>query len=487
MSSRIGKGFVWVGSANVTEGILRILNIAILSRLLMPRDFGIYAAATAITGLVGVFGQIGVGPSLLQIKKLNERHISSSFVLSVGTATVIAVTLYFSATWISKFFSIDELIAVIQVLAFVFPIRAISVIAENLLLRNHEFEKVATSWFLAFLIGTFLTGTVFALLGFGYWSLVASTFGNAIVLSGLLIFFQLYSVKSLKVYIRESRELMVFAGGFTLSRIFNYIALNADNVVVGRILGDNQLGFYNRSYRSMNSVQRVIGKMINTVLFPVFSKMKNENTESKGMFINGLEVICIVFIPISLIAIVLGGNIVTVLLGPKWNQSILPFKFLAAGIFLRIAQKYVSNYLKGLGLVYHNSMVQFVYALAIISGAIYFSTYGIIGVAMSTVLSILLVYIFLSLIVVIRLDVSLWKYILAHARGAVISGILLLLYSQIGFLMQHSALINLVYGIVTVGFVLLILWITSRRIFFSELFIKSVEKGYEKLSKKILK
>src|SRR5207247_11226385 len=85
-----------------------------------------------------------------------------------------------------------------------------------------------------------------AFLGFGVWALVSANLAQTLVKSTILLIVQ-PCPKRPQIERGAFRELMYFGGGFTLARISNYVALQGDNLVVGRWLAQRRWGPYGRA------------------------------------------------------------------------------------------------------------------------------------------------------------------------------------------------------------------------------------------------
>src|SRR6185295_10673814 len=103
----------------------------------------------------------------------------------------------------------------------------------------------------SYVIGYGGVATSLAAAGYGVWSLVWGSLCQTLVMSAA----QLASARPpMRPVIagRETRELLHFGVGAGTSSWINYLALNADNFIVGRTLGAASLGLYARAYTLMN-------------------------------------------------------------------------------------------------------------------------------------------------------------------------------------------------------------------------------------------
>ena len=79
MIQRFISSVGWQAANVAAQSILQLVYLAVLSRLVSPRAFGIIALANVVVGLVEIFSQIGIGPALIQRKKLEQAHINVGF------------------------------------------------------------------------------------------------------------------------------------------------------------------------------------------------------------------------------------------------------------------------------------------------------------------------------------------------------------------------------------------------------------------------
>src|SRR5699024_11672517 len=77
----------------------------------------------------------------------------------------------------------------------------------------------------------------------------------------------------------SAKELLFFGGGYTIARISNQFALQADNLVVGKWLGANALGLYSRAYQLMVMPANLFGQVMDKVMFPIMSQIQNKQEQ----------------------------------------------------------------------------------------------------------------------------------------------------------------------------------------------------------------
>ena len=136
MKSKILSALLWkLLERTGTQGVQFIVSI-VLARLLMPEQYGIIAIVMVFISLARVFVQSGFNTALIQKNDADEVDFSSVLYLSLGVAGVLYVIIYFSAPFISSFYTQPLLIPVLRVLSITLFIGAFNSIQNVLLSIN---------------------------------------------------------------------------------------------------------------------------------------------------------------------------------------------------------------------------------------------------------------------------------------------------------------------------------------------------------------
>src|SRR4029077_13170572 len=96
---------------------------------------------------------------------------------------------------------------------------------------------------------------------------------------------------------RGSVELLYFRGGYTAGRFSNYLAGQAENVVIGRCLGPVALGVYGRAYQLMAAPAILFGNVLDRVLFPTMVHVQHQPERLAEAYRRGIALIALVITP----------------------------------------------------------------------------------------------------------------------------------------------------------------------------------------------
>ena len=100
----------WQSVNVVSQVVLQLLFIMALARLISKADFGVMSIALVVVGFVEIFAQIGIGPSLVQRKDLQPRHIRAAMHFSIGLGVAFFALMYGIAPHVGVWFNSEALV-----------------------------------------------------------------------------------------------------------------------------------------------------------------------------------------------------------------------------------------------------------------------------------------------------------------------------------------------------------------------------------------
>lgn len=415
-------GLGWTSLATGAQAILQMAALVLLARLLSPQEFGLFAAALVIGGFCGIFSDLGVGPAIVQRPTLEPRHIRTGFTLSVGTSILVGVLVYQSAEAIAEFFRMPALADVVRVMSFGFPLQGISAVAQSLVLRNFRFRWLALVDAAAFAVGFVVVAPVLTVFDFGVFALAGAYLTQQGLRTTALLFGQPHA-KMPMFNLRAMGELFYFGAGFSIAKIFNYLATQTDNLVVGRWLGPVALGLYGHAYQLMASPATLVGTLFDRVLFPTMASVQKEPERLVRAYRSGVFACATVMLPASVVIAILAPEIVLILLGPVWADVAGPLRILALGMLFRTSYKISDTVVRATGAVYARAWRQAIFAVAVFVGAAVGQNWGLNGVAIGVVLALALVFGMMAQLS-LRLTGMNWSdFAQAHVPGLALAGV----------------------------------------------------------------
>ena len=381
LQRRSFRGGVVTLSCQAAKFLLGLTSTAALARLLRPQDFGLLAMVTSITAFVHLFKDLGLSSATVQRAQVTQEQVSFLFWVNLALGFAAAVLVISLGPFIAWFYHEPRLVWITAILALNFVFSGLIVQHQALLRRQMQFGALAIRDVVATACGI-ATGITLAWFGFGYWSLVAVVV-TATITGSVLIWIRCDWRPSGFRRRVGARAMISFGGHLTAFNALSYLTVNFDNVLIGRVLGAAPLGIYTKSYGLLMLPITQINMPMASVMLPGLSRLQDDPSEYRRLFVNAVRAIALVTVPIVVFSFFLARDIVLVLLGWKWLAVAPVFQVMApAALFGAIS--FVPGWLcQSLG----RSQRQLYYALIstpiVIGGFLVGIHWGIAGVAVS--------------------------------------------------------------------------------------------------------
>jgi PST family polysaccharide transporter len=164
-----------------------------------------------------------------------------------------------------------------------------------------------------------------------------------------------------------AKKLMRFGVPLAASLGVEAILMNADKVIVGRLMGATALGYYLLAFNVSSWVPGVIGTAVRYVSVAGFSRLSEEEGESLSAGVQrSVPLLVTGLVPIAVLMSVLAPPLVSVLYGGSWLPAAPVLRFLMVLTVVRMLTSFALDILMGAGATRSTLWVNLGWAVALI-------------------------------------------------------------------------------------------------------------------------
>ncbi len=460
VADRTRRGLSWNLVGAISTNATRLIVVAVLGRALSSDAFGVVAAAISINVLFYSVRDLGVGQAVVQQKTVDAGHLGVSFAISTYLGVAFSLMLLFAAPLIADLYRIQDAENVIRAIGLLFVLRGVGNTSRMMCQRAMNFRVIALVDTGAFMVGS-ATSVVLALLGAGPWSLIAGYLTEEALGTTAFLYYSPPPF-TLRVDRSKLRDLMRFGTAQTISQIAATLATYGDNFVVGHALGARMLGYYTRAYDLIRFPSAVFDNIVGNVLFPAFSRFQDHSDKLAVSFRRALFANATILLPASAALFVVAPEAIRLLMGANWDSAVVPFRILILTMMMRTSAKLGQMISSAAGGIRGVAIVNCLYMVFVIVGAMISIQWGIPGVATSTALAIAFAFMAFSYLGSRISALSARQLIGAHIPGLVIAAAVGVVSWVIADqLRSRAAPSPVVFASVAIGSILLTLAITG--------------------------
>ncbi|MBI4999492.1 lipopolysaccharide biosynthesis protein [Candidatus Gottesmanbacteria bacterium] len=321
------KGVSWMGGARVAMRAVGFLRIAILARLLLPVQFGVFGIAVLTISFLEIITETGINVFLIQEKADLEEYVNTAWLVSIIRGLLISLLIVLTAPLVVGFFNVPGAYGLFLLASFIPLLKGFinpSVVRfQKELQFNKEFFYRVSIYTIDSTIAI-----VFALWTHSAASLVLGLIGGAIF--EVVLSFIIVEPRPKFAFEGEKIKRIINRGKWmTLAGIFNYFFQNGDNIVVGKILGTSSLGLYQAGYSLSTLPITEVADIFGKVTFPVYVKISDNTQRLKEAFLKVVFSVSGLVIPFGIILFFFTKEIVLLVLGQNWLEAVPAIKVLA--------------------------------------------------------------------------------------------------------------------------------------------------------------
>lgn len=390
IGSAARSGSKWFGIASVFNQASNLVLLVILTRLMSPEDFGIFAMVDVVMIFARLILEGGLGNSLIQKQSADQVVESTVFFLNIIFGLGLTLLTIAGAGWFAEFYDRPELVLLMWVMSWTLLIHSLTLVQRSLLSRQLQFKSQA----LISILGTLISGSVaivMALNHYGYWSLA----GKQIV-RGLVDIISLWLISNWRPTIvfdwKSTRKLFDYGYKLTIATVLMSAYRNIQTFIIGKFFTATDLGFYTRSNEIASAPGKLISETLNRVVFPVLSAIQSERDRLSKAIRKSVKIIALISFPCSLGVGVISPVLIPFLFTEKWSGSVIYIQTLAVIAALNPMIRIQISAIKALGrsdIVMKYALLMVIMSLCGVGIGIPF---GIFGIIISQVIAHLIYY-----------------------------------------------------------------------------------------------
>ncbi|GAB3811563.1 lipopolysaccharide biosynthesis protein [Pontibacter rugosus] len=395
LASQAVSGLKWGSASTVANAVMQIGYTTIMARLLAPEAFGVIAIAGVILRFGSYFASLGLSQAIIQKEDLSNENIRAAFTSSLVLGAFFTIVAWLIAPFATEFFDngvgVNEslLVPVVQVMGIAFLLNGLSSTATTLLQRNMQFKALSIIETISYVLAYLGVGIICAYLGLGVWSLVFASLAQT-----TLVAIGAYMVVRHNVLLHFNwtsyKPLFSYGSKMSIVSFLEFISISLGSILIGRAFGSYKLGIYDRALLLVSLPMHMLTRTVSKVIFPSFSKMQSDNEKLGRVYLSSITLLAAAVIPVCLGIAVASPEIILVLLGDQWVESIPVLQVLCLGIPLSFITMFAGIVCDAKAAL-NSKVVLNVLFILVICGCFYLlKDYGLVGFAFAVFIAELL-------------------------------------------------------------------------------------------------
>ncbi|MCX2750271.1 oligosaccharide flippase family protein [Arthrobacter sp. MI7-26] len=319
LTSALKRGALWSAGGTIFLRLGNIVLMAVVARIVSPRDLGIFTLAVTVHALIVNLAELGVASAIARSDLDVGRIAPTVAAVSIGSSLMLAVPMAIFANDIAGALGSAEAGPAIRIMAI--GVALIGPVAVPGALLQRQFRQDVVFWAsaIAFVPGS-ATLFLLASVGSGPEAFAWSRIVGQVIMGGIMMarsgapFWP-------RVQLDVLRPLLAFGLPLAGANLLSQILLNADYLFIGRMMSVGELGVYFLAFNIAMWPTAVIGSILNGLVLPGISVVRRDGGDIAAAVAHGARAVALVAFPLAAFLGAFSGPLVSTIYGPKWHAA----------------------------------------------------------------------------------------------------------------------------------------------------------------------
>lgn len=328
--SSLLSGMKWTTLSAIVKSVVKLLQVAILTRFLPKSDFGTIAIAVLFIGFTELFLDMGISSAILHKQDTTREEYSSLFWLNILTGLFLTGILWILSPLVALYYNDESLTLILRLLSLNVLISSIGRQHHTIRQKKLNFKFLANVE-LATYIGTFLLAVLLAYMGYGVFSLVYSTIFSVAFPNIINCAYGIHVDGNIHLHfkLKETYPFLKIGVYKIGSSILDYFSREFDILIISATLGRETLGVYSLCKKIVHMIYNLVNPILTKVLTPMFAKIQNDKQRLTTNYLRIVNILATTNHPVYILIAILSTSILNTLYGPAYVEGQYALSLLA--------------------------------------------------------------------------------------------------------------------------------------------------------------
>lgn len=262
---RLPEGIGTLGTYRSAALAVEVFSLVILMKLLGPTPFGLVAMAEGLLLIFSAIGDAGVGGALVSDRNITRGRVAAATAIALGAGVTISLLCLAATPLVEAYYQNPSVALPWIALSILWSVNFLPGVPQAILQINGRFRHLGQIH-LATAIVAAIAAIAAAFQLPGVWALIIRR--CILVIGSLVLLFAAAQIRWARPTRDDLRSVIGYSSGIVGFNALNAIARNADNLLVGRFLGEAALGSYSLAYRILFLPLSQMTGLLGTVALP---------------------------------------------------------------------------------------------------------------------------------------------------------------------------------------------------------------------------
>lgn len=315
------SGVKWNVISRAYNGMAKVLQVAILTRFVSKEDFGLMGVAILVNSFSMVFADMGLSSAVMHLQNLTRKQFSSFYWLNVAMGFTLMSIAWACSPLVASYYHQPELVGIISITCMMLFTESLYTLQRTIQQKNLNFRFMSIVEILSATL-MLVSNTVFAMNGFGVYSMVYSTLFASIFKAAIYLYVGLFKEHNIRIHflladIKKPLKIGIYVVG---SGILDFFSSQMDALIISSSFTMELFGVYSLCKTLASRIFQFVNPVVTNVLTPVMAKIQNEKEKMTFYYFKSIDMLGAINFSVYSIFALLSFSIMSILYGESYSQ-----------------------------------------------------------------------------------------------------------------------------------------------------------------------
>jgi O-antigen/teichoic acid export membrane protein len=455
---------MWMIATRWVHRLLGLISTMVLARVLMPEDFGVVAAVTAVVAIMDGFFEFGFDLALIREKDATREDFDTAWTMRLLKGILFGLALFAASPLVAHYADEADIVAISALIGAGLIIRGAENVGIVTFQKELQFDRLFRIKLYPRILGV-ITSIAVALWLRSYWAIVI----GAVMLNVYqTLFSYLMCPFRPRLRLEGAGKLWRFSKWIVISAISRQLFAATDRFALSGWVSKEQLGFFSVGGSLASMITNELIGAVGTALIPGYAKLQDEQARLRSAFLASQSAFVALLIPAAVGVFILSRPLTEVVLGAQWVNAAPVLGLFGLFYLCYSIVENLNRFMAMTGLqaiAARSGIVRSTIFLVAIYPA--FKTSGIPGLIITKIVLSAVEILYLSYHCSRRIDAPMSRYLSTFARplfaSAAMAAVTMPLVGTLHMLPVVALFTYAIVGVLTYGVCSLVIWRVSGR------------------------
>lgn len=329
------RNMQWTGMSSGLVSALQLINTVVLVYFLSPEEFGTMSAMLLLIWFTQYISDGGMSPAIVHHDTNPPRVMNTLYAINIGLAISLYLVVQLLGEHIAELYNESTLIDYLPVAMLSMVVASFGNQFKVVLMKELRFDVIAKQEVITAITNSIVAITL-AALGYGVWAMVIGHLSGVVIGNSVLIASSLrFWTPGIKFTLTGLRPYLNFGMYQLGERVSLFLNTRLDQLIIGPVLGTAALGIYTVAHNLVISPTTRVNQVISLVMFPVFAKVKNDESILRKGYLKLVKLVTTINTPAMLGLALTAPLFIPIFFDSEWTKSIYIIQILAIYALIR--------------------------------------------------------------------------------------------------------------------------------------------------------